>query len=414
VTTEDLPTRDPDQDKLEGVATVAFVIIFIAAIVGVSFVLFHFLTDFILALLFLSLFSPLYRWLLPRLKWRKWLASLIVSLVVVIVVAIPTTFVVGSLSAEAANLYDATRDSLSLERVDQFLFGDGILATYAKKLAALAGIEYTHESVRESASNVAGTVTAFLYNQIQTVLQNVFSVVFHFLIMIVMLFYLFMDGARLKSYVFLLSPLPPEEEELIANQFKNVGRATLFGNGIGSLIQGTIAGIAMAVVGLPSPVLWGSVASIFAFLPLIGIGIVTVPSTIYLIAVERYWTAAIFFGFCTTASLLVENVLKTKLIGDQMKMHNLLIFLSILGGIATFSIIGILYGPLLVMLFLTIVELYQRNYKHRLSAVLRPKSIVSLPLDRGGRLGRDVVNDAVDAPDLVDDAARDSAEHVVR
>ena len=115
-------------------------------------------------------------------------------------------------------------------------------------------------------------------------------------------------------------------------------------------------------------------ASIFAFLPLIGIGIVTVPSTIYLIATEKYWTAAIFFGFCSTMSLLVENVLKTKLIGDQMKMHNLLIFLSILGGIGTFGIIGILYGPLLVMLFLTFVELYQRNYKHRISAVLRPKS----------------------------------------
>jgi predicted PurR-regulated permease PerM len=217
-------------------------------------------------------------------------------------------------------------------------------------------------------------VTAFLYAQIQTILSNVFAVVFHFVIMIVMLFYLFIDGKRLKSYLFLLSPLPPEEEELIATQFKNVGRATLFGNGIGSLIQGTIAGVGMALAGLPSPVMWGSVASIFAFLPLVGIGVITVPSTIYLIALGKYWTAAFFFGGCSLASLLVENVLKTKLIGDQMKMHSLLIFLSIIGGIGSFGIIGILYGPLLVMLFLTVVELYQRNYKHRLGAVLRPKS----------------------------------------
>jgi predicted PurR-regulated permease PerM len=414
VSTEDLPTADPDQDKIEGVATVTFVIIFIAAILGVSFVLFRFLTDFILALLFLSLFSPLYRLILPRVKWKKWAASLIVSAIVFFVVAVPTSFVIISLSSEAANLYDATRDSISLAKVDQFLFGDGVVATYAKKLSAVVGFEYTHENVRTSVSNVAGTVTAFLYSQVQTVLGNVFSVVFHFVIMMLMLFYLFIDGPKLKSYAFLLSPLPPEEEELIATQFKNVGRATLFGNGIGSLIQGTIGGIAMAAVGLPSPVLWGSVMSIFAFLPMIGIGIVTVPSTIYLIAVERYWTAGIFFGFCTTASLLVENVLKTKLIGDQMKMHNLLIFLSIIGGIASFGIIGILYGPCLVMLFLTIVELYQRNYKHRLGAVLRPRSMVSLPFDRSRRLGGDVVNNAVDTPDLVDDAVRDAPENVVR
>jgi predicted PurR-regulated permease PerM len=227
--------------------------------------------------------------------------------------------------------------------------------------------------VKHQLSAIAGTVTAFLYSQIQAVLSNVLSVVFHFLIMILMLFYLFIDGPRLKRWLFFLSPLPPEEEELIATQFKNVGRATLFGNGVGSLVQGIITGAAMAVAGLPSPVLWGTVASIFAFLPLVGIGIITIPSTIYLIAIERYWAAAIFFGFCTSTSLIAENVLKTKLIGDQMKMHNLLIFLSILGGIASFGIIGILYGPLLVMLFLTVVELYQRNYKHRLSAVLRPK-----------------------------------------
>ena len=370
--TDDLPVRDPDQDKLEGVATAAFVLIFVASIIGFGYVLFGFLTDFILALLFLSLFSPLYKLALDQLK-RKWLASLLVSLVVVFVVAIPTSFVVGSLSAEAADTYAITRQSLSLAKVDDFLFGEGLVASYAKKVASLIGFEYTHDSVREQLSRIAGAVTAFLYNQIQTVLGNVFAVVFHFVIMIVILFYLFIDGARLKSYLYLLSPLPPEEEELIATQFKNVGRATLFGNGVGSLIQGALAGMAMAVAGLPSPVLWGSVASIFAFLPLVGIGIITVPSTIYLIALEKYWTAGIFFGFCTLVSLFVENVVKTKLIGDQMKMHNLLIFLSIIGGISAFGIIGILYGPLLVMLFLTLVELYQRNYKHRLSAVLRPK-----------------------------------------
>jgi predicted PurR-regulated permease PerM len=371
--TEDLPVRDPDQDKLVGIATAAFVIIFLTSIFAFGYVLFGFLTDFILALLFLSLFSPLYKRTLAQVK-RKWLASLIVSLVVVFVVAIPTSFVVGSLSAEAAAAYNSSRESLSIAEIDDFLFGVGIFATYAKKISSLVGFEYTHDSVAAQLSSIAGTVTAFLYSQIQTVLGNVFKVVFHFVIMIVMLFYLFIDGPKLKSYLFLLSPLPPEEEELITTQFKNVGRATLFGNGIGSLIQGTIAGVAMAVVGLPSPVMWGSVASIFAFLPLVGIGIVTVPSTIYLIAIERYWAAALFFGLCSAMSLFVENVVKTKLIGDQMKMHNLLIFLSILGGIGTFGIIGILYGPLLVMLFLTFVELYQRNYKHRISAVLRPKT----------------------------------------
>lgn len=367
------PMQDPEQEKLESVATIVFFILLLASLFAVGYLFFSFLTDFILALLFLSIFNPSYRWLLPRVKNRRWLASLLVSILVVHVVAIPTTFLVGSLSAEAASAYQISRDSLSLEQVEQFLFGDGWFASTAKRATHMAGVEYTAASVKTQLANIAGPVTSFLNDQIQNIIGNVFSVIYHFIIMILILFYLFIDGERLKSFVFLLSPLPEEEEELITTKFKNVGRATLFGNGVGSLIQGVLGGVAMGLAGLPSPVLWGSVMTIFAFLPLVGISIVVIPAAIYLIAVGKIITAIIFVAFCTGMGLFVENVVKTKLIGDQMRMHNLLIFMSILGGLSVFGIIGILYGPLVVTLFLTFVELYQRHYKIRLSEMLAPK-----------------------------------------
>ena len=359
-------TEDPDQEKLEVVATVVFFVLFLASAFFIAWLFFDFLTDFILALLFLSLFNPVYKRLLPRVKNRPWAASMLVCLLVVNVVSIPASFLVGSLSAEAASAYEATRETLSLEKVDNFMFGEGVVGTYAKKASDLIGFEYTHRSVKDALTSVVGPVTAFLNAQIQTLLGNVFAGVYHFVVMILLLFYLFIDGGRLKSFVFLLSPLPDEEEELIVTQFKNVGRATLFGNGIGSLIQGVIGGVAMALAGVPSPVLWGAVMTIFAFLPLVGISVVTVPAAIYLVATGQWVTGLIFFAFCTAFGLFVENVVKTKLIGDHIQMHSLLIFLSILGGLSAFGIIGILYGPLVVTLFLTFVELYHTHYKARL------------------------------------------------
>lgn len=372
---EQHPIDDPEQDKLESVATVVFFVLLFGSIFAVGYLFFSFLTDFILALLFLSIFNPIYRWLMPRVKNRKWLASLLVSILVVHVVAIPTSFLVGSLSAEAASAYQSSRESLSLEQVEQFLFGDGWFASTAERVTDMAGLEYTPASVKDQLAKIAGPVTSFLNDQIQKILGNVFSVIYHFIIMILILFYLFIDGERLKSFAFLLSPLPQEEEELIATQFKNVGRATLFGNGVGSLIQGVLGGFAMAMAGLPSPVLWGSVMTIFAFLPLVGISIVVIPAAIYLVAIGKIVAAIIFVAFCTAMGLFVENVVKTKLIGDQMRMHNLLIFMSILGGLSVFGIIGILYGPLVVTLFLTFVELYQRHYKLRLSEMLAPRKV---------------------------------------
>src|SRR5262245_13725378 len=97
--------KDPDQHKLRTVATILFLFLFVVLIAAAGWLLFGFVTDFVFALLFLSLFQPVYRWILPRVGGRTWLAALAVCLIVVHIVAIPTTFLVGTLSSEAASLY---------------------------------------------------------------------------------------------------------------------------------------------------------------------------------------------------------------------------------------------------------------------------------------------------------------------
>jgi predicted PurR-regulated permease PerM len=213
-------------------------------------------------------------------------------------------------------------------------------------------------------------VASFIYEQVNTILSNVLRAVFHFAMIMVAVFYLLIDGARLKRFLFRLSPLPSREEELLATKFSDVGRAILVGNGVGSVLQGTFGGLMMWAFGLSSPVLWGTVMSIFAFLPLIGISVVTIPSALYLLIIGRTGAAIAFFVICSTVSLLIENVLKTKLIGSHMQMHDLLIFLSLIAGITTFGVIGILYGPLLVTLFLTLAELYEAHYRRRFATHL--------------------------------------------
>jgi predicted PurR-regulated permease PerM len=99
---------------------------------------------------------------------------------------------------------------------------------------------------------------------------------------------------------------------------------------------------------------------------LVGVSVVVIPATIYLIITKHFVAAGIFFAFNMVQAILVENVIKTRLIGSHMKMHNLLIFLAIIGGLSIFGILGILYGPLVVALFLALAELYHARYKTRL------------------------------------------------
>ena len=359
------PAPAPQRPHTTG-AVAFFTAILLASIVAVGWLFSSFVTDFLFAFLFTGLLAPVFAWLTVKLKGRRMAAAAATSVVLVIVIAVPVTFIITSLTVEAHALYVSTKESVTVEKLEGYLFGDGVFARNAKKVAKSLGVDYSPDKLRSVSSNVMGTAAGFLYERVNKLLSNTLSFLFHFIVMVLVVFYMLLDGDKLKRFLFELSPLPDEEEELIAQKFKSVGRGILFGNGMGSLIQGVLGAMAMAVAGLPSPVVWGTVMTVFAFLPLVGISVVVVPATGYLLLHEHYATAVVFFAFCAVLSLTVENVVKTRLIGSHVQMHNLLIFMSILGGIAVFGVLGILYGPLIVAMFLTVTELYGQHYRPRI------------------------------------------------
>ena len=243
---------------------------------------------------------------------RRHLAAGLVTTFIVIVIAVPTSFLVTSLSVEGAAAFDAGRNAVTAEKVRDFLFGDSVAAGYLRQVADFLGVEFTPESVRSAIAKTATTVATFIYLQLNAILSNVVSGVFHFAIIVVFVFYLLLDGRRFKRFIFQLSPLADEEEELLARKFADVGKATLFGNGVGSVLQGILGGAAMWAAGLPSPVLWGTIMTIFAFLPIVGISFVVIPATLYLLIDGQIIPGIAFFAFCGTQALIMENVVKTK------------------------------------------------------------------------------------------------------
>jgi predicted PurR-regulated permease PerM len=354
------------EDSHNSVAIAAFSVALIVSIVLTAFLFSAFVTDFILACLFVTLLSPIHEKLNKRLSGRVRLSSVVVCLVLFFAIAVPATFVVTSLSVEVHEVYISNRSSVTMTRLQDILFGDSFIAKRASYLASLIGFDYSPKTVSTLLGKVIGSISAFLGQQVNGLLSDLVGLIFHIAIMILMVFYLLVDGERLKQFVFRLSPIPDEEEELISEKFKSVGQAILMGNGLGSVLQGVLGGIAMGVVGIPSPVLWGTVMTISAFLPLVGISIVSIPCTIFLALNGKFISAIVFFVLCTIMSLFVENVVKTKLMGAKMKMNNFIVFMSILGGLGTFGVLGLLYGPLVVTFFMTMAELYEQHYRPRI------------------------------------------------
>ncbi|MCK6536137.1 MAG: AI-2E family transporter [Polyangiaceae bacterium] len=359
--TEPRPTPSippPTASDNQALAPTWFFTLFIATMVGLGYTLKPFLADLVGAFTLVALFHGTYSRLARALGGRTWLASALTSSWIVLVVAIPVSVIGYSLAAEVLAAFDATKEI--------FTTPAGVTALLEKTRASLAavGVQITDQHVSQLGGDVASAVRDLVLGQATLVLNSGVSIVVHFTIMIVLVLYLLVDGPRLKRFIFDLSPLPVEHEELLVQKFASVSRGIVLGNGVSCVLQGLFGGIALWIVGLPAPILWGAAMTLAALLPVVGTSLVVLPIALYLVMTGKVVAGVVFGSFGILQSLILDNMVKTRLIGSQARMHDLLVFLSILGGLGAFGPIGILYGPLLAVAFLTLADLYRRTYRH--------------------------------------------------
>jgi len=142
-----------------------------------------------------------------------------------------------------------------------------------------------------------------------------------------------------------------------------MGRAIIIGNGLAGAVQGVLGGFGFFFFGLTSPFLWGSVIAFMAFLPVIGASIIFIPAAAILMLHGEVATGIGFLIYNIAYSSIIEYLIKPRVIGQGMQMNSLLVFIGIIGGIKLFGILGIIYGPLIITIFLTLAEIYRLEYK---------------------------------------------------
>jgi predicted PurR-regulated permease PerM len=285
------------------------------------------------------------------------------TIFIFLVLVIPVGGFVGTLSNEAFDFYRRSRDAVSLLKIQQILEGDSIWAQRIRKVGDLTGIEVNPETIEELATELGRNVGLFLSKQLRSMASNLLNFLIHFFLMMLIVYYVFRDGERLKDYISELLPFPIEQQELVVSKFREMARAVIVGNGLNGIIQGILGGFGFFFFGLGSPFLWGTLIGFMAFLPFIGASIVYVPAFIILILQGQTGTALGFLVYNGAYSLIMEYLFKPRMIGKGMRMNALLVFIGILGGIKLFGILGIIYGPLIMTIFITLAELYRLEYK---------------------------------------------------
>lgn len=336
-----------------------FLVVFLISIFFLGKVLWPFWSILVLSFLLTNLFRPVY------LFFNRWMsenmASVLTCMLITAIVFIPLTFFIGSLATEALSLYNWGRDSQVGMKVQQYLQESELVIRLQEYLADF-GFDFKPTLLIDFFSYVAKNGGLLLYNQAQGWAANIMQFVFLFCMMILVIFFLLIDQPKLMEYMIRLSPLPDDEDRLLLRKFEEIANAILKGNGICGLVQGIVAGGLFSVMGLNSPLLWGCIMAILAFLPIFGIGLVMIPTAIILAINGNIAGGVFMFIFYMVLSFSMEYLVKPKMVGSQVKMHTLLVFLAIIGGLSVYGVLGIIYGPLIVTAFLTLSDLYLKRY----------------------------------------------------
>jgi len=254
-----------------------------------------------------------------------------------------------------------------------YMRGHSSLLSYTEVLQRLEGYSVIGSAVRWARDNTpisADQVQDWLTQGAQSVLKSaaaaggsvalgVFGGLISFVMMLFLLFFFLQDGRAMLGALTRLIPIEPTRRALLLKYLADVTRAVVFGSTATALIQGVFVGIGFAIVGLPSPIVFGVLATIAAFLPA-GAAAVLVPAVIYLAAVGR-WGAAIFMAIWTAAMWIVENVLRPLLTAQQAEVSTLAIFVGAIGGAATFGILGLVIGPVLLSFAVALLRFAEEN-----------------------------------------------------
>lgn len=316
-----------------------------------------FLMPLIAAAALAILFYPLHLRIQHLLR-RPSLAAGISVVLVIALILIPAFLLGTAVAREIRQLYDVAASKTA---------ADGGWAEWTANLLhrviAWAGIDSpeTEEQIRNALLERVESLGSVLLAFTRNLLANLVSFIINAVVTLFSLFFLFRDGSRLKHALARLTPLPPGAFHRL---FADIGRSVLanvYGIGAVALAQGVLTALIFTLLGLKSPVLWGTVAAIFSMVPVLGPPIVWVPASIFLAGSGSWGKAVILAAFGAGVIGLADNFIRPYVISGRVNLHPLLVFFALLGGAQAFGFLGLFIGPATLSVAVAIVELLREE-----------------------------------------------------
>lgn len=338
-----------------GLATFAITAVFIGMI-------WNFLVALFLAAIFSAMAAPLHTKILSMLGNRQGIATTITLIILIVGVLVPALLIIY-LAALQANELTANVVAF-VQRLDT----DRPLLTAPDWLPFRAEIENAGSEIASKIGELAGKMAGFFVSAASAATKGTAKFFLSTFIMIYAMVFFLQEKTTVLAQLMRYSGLSRESQERVVKRVLSISRATIKGTLVIGLIQGVLGGIGFAVAGIDGAAFWGVVMAVASVIPGIGPAIVWVPAVIYLFATGETVTAIGFGLWCGLVVSTIDNVLRPTLVGRDTQMPDLIILISTLGGLAVFGAEGLIIGPVIAGLFITMWEIFGDTFRHLLPA----------------------------------------------
>ena len=299
------------------------------------------------------LFYPLYRLLLNYVT-KPGIASLITIIVIVLIIGLPVWFFGQVIFAQIAELFNKYKTgALVIDRTE-------LVSGLPEQVQTII------QNFSQDLNNTIGRLSNEVFSSITSLLSNVANFIIAFFMFLFVVFFFLKDGDKIKKAISEIIPIAHNQEDVLIDRIVAAVNGVVKGSFLVALSQGIIASIGFYIFGVPEPLLWGAFTVVVALVPTVGTSLSIVPAVIYL-AVTGHSGAAIGMGIWGALAVgLIDNFLGPKLVGRSTKLHPVLVLIAIVGGIQLFGILGFLIGPIIMAIFIAMLDMYRSDFRDNL------------------------------------------------
>ncbi len=295
-------------------------------------------------------FNPVHARIARRLGPSK--AAAVSTLAVALLLILPGLALAAAFARQAAQATSQLTDAMTEERMAEV----GRLWTWIQNVT----IGRVKLDLVSLAQQSAAAVAAWIAGQAGAIVRNVLLFIVNLFIALFALFFLFRDGPAFMQALRRILPVAEAQRERMIQQARDLINATVTSSFIVAAVQGCLGGVTFALLGVSASLFWGVLMAFCALLP-VGSGIVWLPMAIWFLATGQIVQGIVLIGVGVGIIGLVDNFLRPLLLSGRSQLNGLLVFVSLVGGIAVFGLLGMVLGPVVVATAVGLLEAHSQE-----------------------------------------------------